>query len=254
MELITNNAAVLDQAALNAKATSQLSVLKSFTLVDAYEIQKKSIQHRIDRGENIIGYKLGFTSKAKMEQMGVHDIIWGHLTDQMQIGLKGTMRFEKFIHPRVEPEIAFRLKKDITSTIQLSEVLEYIDGVAGALEIIDSRYENFKFSLEDVVADNCSSSGFVLGKWHEPSTSVKNIAIEMTINGSPVQNGNSDAILGNPYESLVEASKMMERYNQKIEAGQFILAGAATSAEYLKKNDSILASFGVLGDVDFKVS
>ena len=253
MGMIIKNAAILDRAATHAKATNQLSLVEAFSLKDAYEIQKHSINARIERGENIIGYKLGFTSKAKMEQMGVHEIIWGRLTDQMQIMHNGKMDFKKFIHPRVEPEIAFRVKKDITSLIQLSEVNEYIDGVAGALEIIDSRYENFKFSLTDVIADNCSSSGFVLGEWKDPMDSVNDINIEMSINGDISQSGTSNAILGNPYQSIVEISRMMKKYDGSIQAGQVILAGAATSAVYLKSDDKVNAIFGSLGEVKFSV-
>jgi 2-oxo-3-hexenedioate decarboxylase len=207
----------------------------------------------LERGEKKVGFKLGFTSKAKMEQMGVHSIIWGRLTDQMKIVSSGFLRREKFIHPRVEPEIAFRISQDIDRELTWEEVPACIDAVAAALEVIDSRYENFKFSLEDVVADNCSSSAFVIGNWHKAETSIRGLGISLRINGEEVQTGNSNAILGNPLESLVEISKMMVLYGEVIRQGDIVLAGAATSAVHIHKGDKIEGVFEQLGSVKFDV-
>ncbi|MEL6803835.1 MAG: 4-oxalocrotonate decarboxylase, partial [Bacteroidota bacterium] len=113
-------AATLDAAAKEHTAIQQLALQDHFSLAEAYDIQAMSIDRRIDRGEVITGYKLGFTSKAKMEQMGVHEIIWGRLTDAMAIDNGGQMNSEQFIHPRVEPEIAFLVKRDIDRELSLS--------------------------------------------------------------------------------------------------------------------------------------
>ena len=155
----------LDRAAFNAKAIDQISNQFDFTEDEAYEIQKLAIEERLARGEKFVGLKLGFTSYAKMEQMGVHDMIWGRLTDSMWLKNGETLFMDQFIHPRAEPEIAFLLKKDLNHEISLEEIPEYISACAPAIEIIDSRFANFKFSLEDVIADNCSSSSFVIGAW-----------------------------------------------------------------------------------------
>ncbi len=251
---INQIAATLDEAALTAKATQQVSSSQEISLAESYEIQSHSIARRLERGESITGFKLGFTSKEKMVQMGVHDIIWGRLTDSMHIEQNGTLIRDQFIHPRTEPEIAFKIKKRIDKIISIEDIADYIEAVAGALEIIDSRYENFKFSLEDVIADNCSSSGYVLGEWLPPSTSVQDLSISLIINDKEVQSGNSNAILGNPLESLVEISKMMVQYNEVLEAGSIILAGAATAAVHIHKEDKIEAHFKNLGIVKFNVS
>lgn len=252
-ELLNHIAGKLDKAAYDKKAIDQISNEHAVTITQAYQIQKKSINQRLDRDEKMIGYKMGFTSRAKMEQMGVHDIIWGRLTDKMEIQNNGSTALIDYIHPRVEPEIAFKIKKPIHSIINLEQVHEYIEAVAPALEIIDSRYQNFKFSLEDVVADNCSSSGFVIGDWQKADFDPRNIVIKMTINGTISQEGNSNAILGNPYESITEASKMMQKYGEEIPAGAIMLAGAATSAVFLKNGDEISTSFEKLGTVRFSV-
>ena len=104
-------AATVDLAALNVEPIEQLSVKTSFTEADAYEIQAESMNLRYARGEKFVGLKLGFTSKAKMEQMGVHDMIWGRLTDEMLMVDGDQLDLSKFIHPRAEPEICFLVKK-----------------------------------------------------------------------------------------------------------------------------------------------
>ncbi len=246
-------AQTIDTAARDAQAVPQLSLQQSFSEAEAYQIQAASIDRRIRRGEHLIGYKLGFTSRAKMQQMGVHDMIWGRLTDTMLLEEGGVLSLDKFIHPRAEPEIAFRIRKRIDSPIHLLEAGEYIDAVAPALEIIDSRYEKFKFSLEDVIADNCSSSGLVLGAWRAPQTDLDNLGMVLEVDQRPVQVGSSAAILGNPLRSLVAAARLVSQDGGTIEPGAVLLAGAATAAVYLKSGQYIQARVQDLGRVGIKV-
>ncbi len=188
-----------------------------------------------------------------MEQMGVHDIIWGRLTDAMEINEGATLTKANFIHPRVEPEIAFLIGKSLDDQITLENAIDYIEGIAGALEVIDSRYEKFKFSLEDVIADNCSSAAYVLGDWLPPTTPIQDMPIELVINGTITQSGNATAILGNPLASLVELSRMAIKHGISIKSGQVILAGAATSAVYVQVGDKIAGQFDGLGTVKLEV-
>ncbi len=250
---LKNLAKIVDDAALNAKPIAQLSLDNQFSEKEAYEIQANSIARRYNRGEKLVGVKLGFTSKAKMEQMGVHDMIWGRLTDKMLVGRNTNILLEKFIHPRAEPEICFLVKKEINKEVSMDEVKEYIYGVAGAIEIIDSRYQNFKFSLEDVIADNCSSAGFVIGKWHNVDTPIEDLKMDLIVNDEVVQSGSSKAILGNPWESVVAASRLCAQYGQVIKAGNYIMAGAATSAVYLEKNQTVKVEVDTLGSIQFTV-
>lgn len=243
----------LDQAAFSATATDQLSLTNPINLEEAYAIQSISLGRRYVRGEKWVGLKLGFTSKAKMEQMGIHDLIWGRLTDQMHIPASGKLVFDRFIHPRAEPEIAFLLNETVESAIQLKDAANYLAGVAVAIEVIDSRYQNFKFSLEDVVADNCSSAAFVLGPWMDPHADLNNIPMELRLDGEVVQAGNSDAILGNPLESLVHAVRLGLENGEVLRKGTIILAGAATPAVYLQAGQEVVATAGHLGSVAFSV-
>ncbi len=252
-EYVQSIAKTLDNAAKEATAVPQVSLSQTIDLQDSYDIQEQSINHRLTRGEKLVGYKLGFTSKAKMEQMGVHEIIWGRLTDKMQYFHEGKLDRSHFIHPRIEPEIAFLVSKDIDQPLTRDNYMEYLGGVAGALEIIDSRYENFKFSLEDVIADNCSSSGFVIGTWLDPLQTVQDLAIKLEINGTVSQEGNSKAILGNPMESFIEMTRLAQKYNTKIKKDHIILAGAATSAVYINSGDEIIGHFDQIGQVQISV-
>jgi len=252
-ENLQSIAETLDNAAKNATPVPQVSLSQAIDLQDSYDIQKQSINLRLGRDETLLGYKLGFTSKAKMEQMGVHEIIWGRLTNKMQYFHRGKLDRSYFIHPRIEPEIAFLVSKDIDRTLTMENYAEYLDGVAGALEIIDSRYENFKFSLEDVIADNCSSSGFVLGPWLYPNQTVQDLGIKLEINGEIVQEGNSKAILGNPIESFLEMTRLAQKYGAKILKGHIILAGAATSAVYINSGDEITGHFDQIGQVQISI-
>jgi 2-oxo-3-hexenedioate decarboxylase len=244
---------IVDEAALNAKPISQLSLENEFSEKEAYEIQADSIAKRYERGEKLVGVKLGFTSKAKMIQMGVHDLIWGRLTDGMLIEGNENVWLDRFIHPRAEPEICFLVEKEITQEVSMEDIKEYISGVASAIEIIDSRYQNFKFSLEDVIADNCSSSGFVVGEWHDVDTPIGDLKMDLIINGEVVQSGSSKAILGDPWESAVAATRLCEQYGQVIPAGSYIMAGAATSAVFLEKNQTVKVEVEKLGSVQFSI-
>jgi len=245
-------AEILDQAAKNATATQQLAEKHEYTLEDAYDIQRISIDKRLARGEEITGFKLGFTSRAKMEQMGVHDLIWGILTNEMELQPQEEVNLDRWIHPRAEPEIAFRISKDIEESIGLKDIHKYVDAMAPALEIIDSRYENFKFSLEDVVADNCSSTGYVIGDWIDLNTEISDLNIDLRINNEVIQEGKTSAILNNPLQSLVELSRLASKSGIKVKKGQVVLAGAATAASYLEKNQHIETQVEKLGKVSFK--
>ena len=124
---IAKLARTLDNAAHKARATRQLSENTKYSLDDAYDIQAASIQRRLDRGEKRNGMKMGFTSRAKMVQMGLNDMIWGRLTDQMMVEDGDTISIKNYVHPRVEPEIAFLLKRPLGYPCTAAEALSAVD-------------------------------------------------------------------------------------------------------------------------------
>jgi 2-keto-4-pentenoate hydratase len=243
----------LHTAADSATATEQLSHAATVSIEAAYDIQARLMTYRYERGEQLVGLKLGFTSKAKMEQMGVQDMIWGRLTDAMHCRADGKIERAAFIHPRAEPEIAFLIKTDLPENLTLADAPQYIEGVAVAVEVIDSRYQNFKFSLADVIADNCSSAAFAIGEWHTPDTPINYLAMALWIDEKQVETGTSDAILGNPWESVVAAARLSHQYNEPLKKGMILLAGAATSAVFIEAGQTIKGTAEGLGEVKFGV-
>jgi 2-oxo-3-hexenedioate decarboxylase len=243
----------LDEATTSVKAVPQISSFAPISLKDAYEIQRLTTELRIKRGENLIGFKMGFTSEAKMQQMGVHDMIFGRLTSNMLLNNGGSIKFNEYIHPRAEPEICFRIARDIDRELGMDEIKSYVLGFAVAIEIIDSRYENFKFSLEDVVADNCSSAAFVIGKWHTVKTPMENVPINLIINGNVAETGNTADILGDPWKALCAATRLAAEYNEPIMGGTYVMAGAASAAAFIHAGDAIESELKDLGNVSFSV-
>ena len=247
---IKNVAKVLDDAAHYAKAVPQFAP-GSFNIEQAYEIQRASIARRGERGEEICGIKLGFTSRAKMVQMGVDDLIWGWLTHPMIQEEGSTVDLAQYIHPRVEPEVCFLTRRAIDGPITALEAVDYIEAVAPAMEIIDSRYENFKFTLEDVVADNCSSAGVVVGSWTRQFDKLTNAGVSIAFDGRMVVAGSSGAILGNPMRSVVQAARLLANSGQSLPAGSLIMAGGATAAQALAPGLHVRCEVSGLGNVEF---
>jgi 2-oxo-3-hexenedioate decarboxylase len=214
----------LDTAQHTATAVEQLPA--GLTPADAYAIQDAVIARRLARGERPAGLKLGFTSKAKMAQMGVSEVIVGRLTDAMRVPDGGEVALDRFIHPRVEPEVAYRLARDVTPEDDELPV----DAVAPALEIIDSRYRDFRFSLPDVIADNASSAGFVIGPWQPLGADLGDLAVRLTVGGEVVETGSTSAILGHPDRALPALLAIARRQGMPLRAGDVVLAGGATAA------------------------
>lgn len=250
---IAQLAALVDDAARNAKAIPQISDKAELTVDESYAVQSASILRRVSRGERRVGMKMGFTSRAKMIQMGIDDMIWGRLTDRMMIEDGDSIDLKNYVHPRVEPEIAFLLGKPLGWPVSGAEALAAVEAVAPAMEIIDSRYKDFKFSLGDVIADNASSSGFVVGPWSDSDVDLSNLGMVLEFNGRPRQIGSSAAILGNPVRSLVAAARLSNSAGEKLEAGWIVMAGGATAAEWLKPGDYVRNSVEHLGSVAFSV-
>jgi len=243
----------LDKAATEAQAMVQLSQDADISLSDAYQIQQQLVQERIDRGAPLTGIKLGFTSKAKRDQMGVDDLIWGRLTQDMEVYPGQTIKLSNYVHPRAEPEIAILLAKDITAPVSLAQAYAAMKAVAPAIEIIDSRYKDFRFSLVDVVADNASSSGYVIGRWQACPEELDNLGMALFLNGQPVEIGCSAAISGDPVLSLMAAAKLTTDAGLTLKAGSIILAGAATAAIALTPNSHVEVRVQGMEPVGFQV-
>ena len=247
-------AEIVDEAARKAKAIPQLTLKRpKLSVDDAYGIQALSVARRLGRGERRIGVKMGLTSRAKMAQVGVDEVIWGRLTDAMVLEEGGALSLKSYVHPRIEPEIAFLIGSKLEGNVTALEAMAALDGVAPAMEIIDSRYKDFKFTLADVVADNSSSSGLVVGPWCAPDEDISNLGMVLAVNGRPVQVGSSAAILGHPVRALVAAARMVAQGGEALNPGDIVLAGAATAAHPLSSGDRVAAEVQALGRVAIAV-
>lgn len=253
MDTIDTCAATLDRAMLAGVAIEPFSAQEELDVADAYRVQQAGIAHRLARGERVVGLKMGFTSVAKMRQMGVADQIFGQLTDAMQVANGATISLDGYIHPRCEPEIAFQLKHDLPAAADEAAARAAIAAVTVAIEIIDSRYKQFRFSLTDVIADNASSSGFVLGRWVDCPDDLSQLAVELHIDDGLRQAGTGADILGDPLRSLVAAARLTSGFGGALPAGSIVLAGAATPAEALAPGQRIEARISGLGTAAFAV-
>ncbi len=240
----------LDEALLARREIPSLEKTHgTFALTDAYRVQERGIERRLARGEKIIGYKMGLTSAAKRAQMSLELPIYGVLTDAMRVS--GELRVGDGVHPKIEPEIAFVTARELRGRISPEEALAALQGVAPALEILDSRFAGFKyFSLPDVVADNCSSWRFVLGPL-SPPRDTGSLRMRMSIDGRAAQEADSNAISGNPLESLVQLVGLLPH---PLPAGSIVLAGAATVAEALKAGMQIALEVEALGSMSVRAT
>ncbi|CAB3658146.1 4-oxalocrotonate decarboxylase [Paraburkholderia phenoliruptrix] len=251
MSNIAELATLLDDAALNATEVTQFDPEGRLSLDEAYRIQAESIRRRLERGERRVGVKMGFTSRAKMVQMGLSDVIWGRLTDAMQIEEGTAINLSRFVHARCEPELAFILKRPLEGNATGPEALAAVEAIAPAIEIIDSRYKNFKFSLPEVIADNASSSGFLIGAWCDPKIHFSNLGLIVCVDGRVVQVGSTAALLGHPLRSLVAAARLSAAAGEPLQAGWVVMAGGATPAEWIKPGQYISVDIEQLGRVGF---
>jgi 2-oxo-3-hexenedioate decarboxylase len=253
MSSLVQAAEIVDEAARTAQAIAQFTESGPLSVEDAYAIQALSMERRFARGEKLAGVKMGLTSRAKMAQVGVDEVIWGRLTDAMRLEEGGALSKKRYVHPRIEPELAFLIKRELSGAVSPAEALSAVEAIAPAMEIIDSRYRDFKFALPDVIADNSSSSGFVVGGWNRPDQDFANLGIVLEVDGRPTQIGSTAAILGHPIRSLVAAARAAAPIGG-LKPGWIVLAGGATAAHSLSPGQHIRTTIQNLGSVAINVA
>lgn len=247
--VITQVAQRLDRAQQTVKPVRADDSWPELTLDEAYASQAALLARRHARGERQIGLKLGFTSEAKMRQMGVDELIVGQLTDAMHADDGGAIQLDTLIHPRVEPEVAFLVGADVDLADPGVDLAGAIEGVAPGLEIIDSRYDGFRFDLPRVVADNTSAAMFVHGQWRGlDAVDLADLPVELRVGDQVVAAGSTSAILGHPLHTLPRLVALGRRLGLRLPAGSVVLAGAATEAVPLRAGP-VSADIAGLGTV-----
>lgn len=222
---------------------------------DAYAIQEAIKQRKIARGCRIIGYKAGLTSHAKMQQMGVSNPVFGFLADYFSVPEGSAVKLSELIHPKVEPEIAFVTKTALKGPgCHIGTVLAATDFVMPAIEIIDSRYRDFKFDLKSVIADNCSSSRFVVGGRMRAvaDLDLRTLGVVLEKNGEVVALGAGAAVLGHPAAAIAMLANLLGERGEEIPAGSLILSGAITEAVMVKAGDNVSLQMQGMGSVNVR--
>jgi len=221
-------------------------------VVDAYEIQLINIRQRVAAGARVVGHKVGLSSLAMQQMMGVDEPDYGHLLAEMQVGEEVAVPSRNYLYPRVEVEVGFILADDLPgSGCTEDDVLAATAAFVPAIELIDSRIKDWKIALCDTIADNASSAGFVIGPQRVSPKDVDICAIGavLTRNGEVVAEGRSDAVLGNPVTAVAWLARKVDTFGVRLKAGDIVLPGSCTRAIDARSGDEFLAEFAGLGSV-----
>jgi len=255
-DIVRQLAEQLDNAELNARPVSKITdAYPKLDWDDAYAIQAEIRRRKEARGQKVAGLKAGLTSRAKMKQMGVETPVFGLIFDYMSVPDSGEIKAAELIHPKVEAEIAFVLKSALRGPgCHIGAVLAATDFVVPAVEIIDSRYENFRFDLASVIADNTSSSRFVVGGVARSveGLDLRTLGIVMQKNGEIAAMAAGAAVLGHPAAAVAMLVNTMAKRGEEVSAGTFIMSGGATEAIPVVAGDAIHVRFQDMGSVSMR--
>lgn len=252
--LISKAIQLLDEAYEKHTSISEpLSALDpAMTIDEAYAIQIERIETAISNGEVISGKKIGLTSVAMQNLLGVDQPDYGHLFHSMAVPNEGTVSLSKLFQPKIEGEIAFVLKEDLVGpNVTAEDVLAATDYVLPAIEIVDSRIKDWKIKLVDTVADNASCGLYVLGtnKVKVSDIDLKEIHMELINNNEVINEGKGTDVLGDPAICVAWLANKLHEYNVTLKAGEVILSGALSAAVVAEPGDQFTASFSTLGEV-----
>jgi 2-keto-4-pentenoate hydratase len=216
---------------------------------DAYEIQLLNIGLRAGP---VVGHKVGLSSEAMQQLMGVDEPDYGHLLADMRLAEEVPVDAGRYCSPKVEVEVGFVLGDDLPGAgCTERDVLDRTEALVPAIELIDSRIVDWRISLADTIADNASSAGFVLGSARIKPSEVDMTEIEVTLwrNGEQVAAGRSDAVLGNPVIAVAWLARKVAAFGVRLRAGHIVLPGSCTRAIDARAGDVFRAEFVGLGEV-----
>lgn len=218
---------------------------------DAYEIQRQVRRAWLEVGARLVGHKVGLTSQAMQEMLGVDQPDFGFLLESMLMPSGGSIPVSKLIAPRVEAEIAFFLAKPLAGPgVDLDQVIDATEAVAPALEVIDSRVTDWRITIVDTIADNASSGMAVLGE-RRPLDGLDLAAEEMTLDVDGEQvSGSGRAVLGtHPGDAVLWLANTLADFGERIEAGEVVIPGAMARALPIQSGSRAIARFSTLGEV-----
>jgi 2-oxo-3-hexenedioate decarboxylase len=219
----------------------------------AYEAQWAGIQSKLDAGERLVGAKLGLTSKAKQRAMNVDAPLYGFVTSGMIAPYGEPIDLSTLIHPRVEPEIAFLLGRDIEGPATVTSVLAATEAVFAAVDVLDSRYENFRFTLPDVVADNASAGRFLLGPRAVPPSRLTDLGLlgcVLRVDGAVHSTAAGAAVMGHPAASVAWLANQLAVRKQHLQAGWLVFSGGLTEPVPLDAGVTVTVEIDGLGSIE----
>jgi 2-oxo-3-hexenedioate decarboxylase len=246
---------IVDHAATHAAEITKLTDrYPEMTVADGYAVQDELLRRWQAQGRTLAGYKGGLTSKAKMDQMGVRVPAFGMLIADTCIPDGGCVDMSALIHPKVEAEIAFVTSRELAGDVSIDDVLAATDFVMPAIEVIDSRYENFKFVLPSVIADNTSAARYVVGgaPRRPAGLDLRLLGVVMEINGELVGSAAGAAVLGHPAASVAALVRWLADAGRTLPAGSLVMTGGVTEAVAVKAGDHVTARVQHLGTVGIR--
>jgi 2-keto-4-pentenoate hydratase len=219
----------------------------------AYAVQRRLTEARIRDGGRPVGRKVGLTSLAVQQQLGVDRPDFGMLFDDMACPESQAISLDRLLQPRIEAEVAFVLHEDVTDTqVTAVTVRPHVAYAVAALEIVDSRIAGWDISFADTVADNGSSGLFVLGADRVPLDALEPAAVQMTmsVNDVPASTGSGEACLGDPLQALAWLAQTALAHGDPLRAGDVVLSGALGPMVRVDQAMHVRADLTGLGSVE----
>jgi 2-keto-4-pentenoate hydratase len=227
-------------------------------LAGAYAIQTHWTAARQSRGERVVGRKIGLTSPAIQQQLGVSEPDYGTLWESSFFKAEGgrvTIPAAEFLQPRIEGEVAFLIGKSLSGgNVTPAMVLDATEACATGVEIVDSRIADWKIKLIDTIADNASYGGFTLGPWDKamPRQDLGALAMRILHNGELAAEGLGSAALGNPANSTAWLANKLLEFGVSLEPGDIVISGGVTKMLPVTAGDEFV--FSLTGQPDLTVS
>jgi 2-oxo-hept-3-ene-1,7-dioate hydratase len=260
-QLIQQLAAELDESEKSRVQVEHFSKrFPGMTVEDGYAISRAWVKMKTDAGRSRRGHKIGLTSRAMQQSSQIDEPDFGTLLDDMFFA-PGDIPFQRFIAPRVEVELAFVLKRKLEGNkIGIDEVLAATDYVTPAIEIIDSRIEQFDRQtkamrkVQDTISDNAANAGIVLGgvKAKPNEVDMPWIGAILRQNGVVEETGLAAGVQGHPAIGVAWLAMKLAPWGECLEAGDTVLAGSFTRPALAKKGDAFNADYGPMGRFDFR--
>lgn len=222
---------------------------------EAYRIQHAVITHKIEAGARVVGHKIGLTSLAMQQLLGVDQPDFGHILDNMMVADGAALRRDDLIYPRVEAEISFVLAEDLRGPgVTVPRVLAATKYVMPALEIVDSRIVDWRITLMDTIGDNASSCRMVVGGKAVPvdNLDLRLLGMVLEKNGEIANTATGAAVLGHPALAVAWLANKLAEFDVTLKAGEVILPGALSAAVTVQAGDVVQASFDHIGSVSVR--